>query len=217
LEANLKKEAAWFLRGLKKTYPNAQCELGHTNPFELMIATILSAQCTDKRVNIVTKKLFQVLPKPGDYAKAPLSKIERLVHSTGFYKNKAKNIKANCQILLQKYGGKVPRTMEELVGLPGVGRKTANVILGNAFGKSEGVVVDTHVSRISQLLGLTRAKSPEKIEKDLMHLFPRKSWTLLSHLLIWHGRACCIARRPRCHECALQKRCSFGMKEADKC
>ena len=214
MEADLKKEAAWFLRSLKKTYPNAHCELDHTNPFELMIATILSAQCTDKRVNIVTKKLFKEMSGPKDYAEAPLSEIEQLIHSTGFYKNKAKNIKANCQILIQEYEGEVPQTMEELVGLPGVGRKTANVVLGNAFGKSEGVVVDTHVSRISQLLGLTKAKTPEKIEKDLIRLFPRKSWTLLSHLLIWHGRACCIARRPRCLECALKKRCSFGMKRA---
>jgi endonuclease-3 len=214
LEANLKKDAAWFLKSLKKTYPNAHCELDHTNPFELMIATILSAQCTDKRVNIVTKKLFEEMSEPSEYAKAPLSKIEKLVHSTGFYRNKAKNIKANCKILIEEYGGQVPQTMEELVALPGVGRKTANVILGNAFGKSEGVVVDTHVSRISQLLGLTKAKTPEKIEKDLIHLFPRKSWTLLSHLLIWHGRACCVARRPRCIECTLKKRCSFVVEKA---
>jgi len=214
LEADLKKKAAWILRRLKKTYPEAHCELDYTTPFELMIATILSAQCTDKRVNIVTKKLFQTLPQPRDYAAAPLSKIERLVYSTGFYKNKAKNIKANSQILVQDYGGEVPETMKELVGLPGVGRKTANVILGNAFGKSEGIVVDTHVSRISQLLGLTRLKEPEKIEKDLIKIFPRRSWTLLSHLLIWHGRSCCIARRPQCSKCTLKERCLFGMKHA---
>jgi len=210
----LKKRSQWLFRALKKTYPDAHCELNYTTPFELMVATILSAQCTDKRVNLVTEKLFKKYKGPQGYASAPLKEIERAVHSTGFYRNKAKNIQANCKILVEEYGGEVPTTMEELISLPGVGRKTANVILGNAFGKSEGVVVDTHVSRISQLLGLTRATSPEKIEKDLVQIFPRRDWTLLSHLLIWHGRACCIARRPQCQNCSLQAKCPYGQKVA---
>ena len=208
--ARLKK----IIAGLEKTYPTAHCELVHESPLELLVATILSAQCTDKRVNIVTEKLFKKYRSAKDFADAEISGLENDIRSTGFYKNKARNIKAACRDIVEKYGGKVPQTMEELIQLGGVGRKTANVVLGNAFGINVGVVVDTHVMRLSHRLGLTSHRTPEKIEPDLMKLVPQKKWTLFSHLLIWHGRRRCFARKPDCANCEVLKLCPrIGVKE----
>jgi endonuclease-3 len=203
LQARTKKITA----GLSKIYPDAHCELGYSNPLELLIATILSAQCTDKRVNMVTAELFKKHRSAADFANAPLAELEQDIKSTGFFRNKAKNIQACCRKLVERHGGEVPKTMEELTHLDGVGRKTANVVLGNAFGVNVGVVVDTHVARLSQRLGLTKQKQPEKIEEDLMKLVPREQWTLLSHWLIWHGRRRCDARRPDCVQCEIRKLC----------
>jgi len=188
---------------LNKHFPNAHCELVHSSPLELLIATILSAQCTDKRVNIVTKDLFAKYRTPEDYANVPQNVFEQDIRSTGFYRNKAKNIRATAAIIVNDFGGKVPQTMAELLTLPGVARKTANVVLGNAFGKNEGVVVDTHVIRISARLKLTKQTTPEKIECDLMELVPRKNWTLFSHLIVFLGRSHCPARKPNCPACPL--------------
>src|SRR5215469_12500206 len=195
------------LAGLKKTYPNAHCELNFSNPLQLLIATILSAQCTDKRVNIVTADLFKKYRTAADYANAPLAELEQAIKTTGFFRNKARNIQAACRAIVEKHGGKVPQTMEELIQLGGVGRKTANVVLGNAFGINVGVVVDTHVARLSDRLGLTREKTPEKIEQDLMKLAPQSDWTLFSHWLIWHGRRRCFARSPDCAQCEIKSLC----------
>jgi endonuclease-3 len=204
-----------IIAGLEKTYPNAHCELVHQNPLELLIATILSAQCTDKRVNIVTETLFKKYRSAEDFAKAEVLELEKDVRSTGFYKNKARNIKAASRDIVEKHGGKVPQTMEELIQLGGVGRKTANVVLGNAFGINVGVVVDTHVARLSHRFGFTSHRAPEKIEKDLVALVPQKQWTLFSHLLIWHGRRRCFARKPDCANCEVLKLCPrIGVKEA---
>src|SRR6185295_3189355 len=192
---------AEILRKLDAAYPNAHCELNFTNPLELLIATILSAQCTDKQVNIVTAQVFKKYKTAADYANAPLPELEQDLRAIGLYRNKAKNIQACCRTLIEKHGGKVPASMEELVQLGGVGRKTANVVLGNAFNINEGVVVDTHVARLSLRLGLTRHLTPEKIEQDLQKLVPSKLWTLFSHLLIWHGRRRCYARKPDCLHC----------------
>jgi endonuclease-3 len=192
---------------LQRTYPDAHCELNFSNPLQLLIATILSAQCTDKRVNIVTAELFKKFRSAKDFADAPLAEIEEAVKSTGFFRNKAKNIKACCAALVEKFGGEVPRTMDELHALAGVGRKTANVVLGNAFGINVGVVVDTHVTRLSNRLGLTKEKDAVKIEQELMKLVPQKDWTNFSHWLIWHGRRCCVARKPDCENCEIQKLC----------
>ena len=192
---------------LLQEYPDAHCALEHEGPFQLGVATILSAQTTDERVNMVTPKLFLGYPSPKDLASASQKDVETLIHSTGFFRNKAKNIIGFAKGIVEKHGGKVPRTIEELTALPGVGRKTANVILGNAFGINEGVVVDTHVKRISNLLALTREANPEKVEKDLIQLFPQDSWTLLSHLLIFHGREVCFARRPHCQLCMMSDLC----------
>ena len=210
--SDLKKRALWILKTLRKSYPDAHCELKFKNPLELLVATVLSAQCTDKRVNMVTENLFKKYKTSRDYAKAPLRELEGYVRSTGFYKNKARNIQKTAQIITEKFSSKVPDTMEELVALPGVGRKTANVILGNVFGKNEGIVVDTHVSRITQLLGLTSQRTPEKIEMDLIELIPKKDWTPISHFFIWHGRRCCVARRPDCPHCSLRSQCPHGLK-----
>jgi endonuclease-3 len=196
-----------LIAALRKTYPNAHCELNFTTPLELLVATILSAQCTDKRVNLVTPALFARFKTASDYAAAPLSELERMIQSTGFFRNKAKAIQLACKDIVAKHAGRVPDTMEALTALHGVGRKTANVILGNAFGKSEGVVVDTHVLRLSQRIGLTKQKTPEKIEADLMKLVPRAEWTMFSHWLIWHGRRRCYARGPECGPCELAKLC----------
>lgn len=202
-----KKRTREVIRRLKREYPDAHCALEHTNAFELLIATILSAQCTDARVNIVTRDLFQKYRDPHDYLKVPQSELEQDIHSTGFFRNKAKNIQAACERITTVYGGSVPQTMDELLTLGGVARKTANVVLGNAFGIASGVVVDTHVSRISQLLGLTDSPTPEKIERDLAQLVPKKDWILFPHLLISHGRSICIARRPKCEICPLNDIC----------
>src|SRR3989441_2602106 len=193
-----------IISGLQKTYPDAHCELNHSNPLELLVATILSAQCTDKRVNVVTAGLFKKYRTAADYAKANPAELEQDIRTTGFYRNKAKNIQACCRKLVERHGGQVPQSMEELTHLDGVGRKTANVVLGNAFGINEGIVVDTHVARLSQRLGLTGETTPEKIELDLHKLVPRKFWTLFSHWLIWHGRRRCFARNPDCPHCEVQ-------------
>lgn len=195
------------IRLLEKYYPSAHCALNFTNPLELLIATILSAQCTDERVNQVTPKLFARYKSAQDYAEANLSEIEEQIRSTGFYKNKAKSIKECCQRLVQEHGGGVPQRLEDLVQLKGVGRKTANVVLGNAFGIPSGVVVDTHVTRLSHRLGLSRAKTAEKIEEDLLKIIPQEKWILFSHLLIFHGRQVCKARKPRCEVCFLFELC----------
>lgn len=198
---------------LGQTYPNAHCELTYQSPLQLLIATILSAQCTDKRVNMVTPHLFKSYPSAKDLGNAKQEDVEEIIRSTGFFRNKAANIIACCQAITKLHHGKVPQTMEELTELPGVGRKTANVVLGNAFGINVGVVVDTHVSRLSQRLGLTLQTQPEKIEQDLMKLFPPPKWALLSHLLIWHGRQRCFARKPDCPHCELRHICPTGLKE----
>lgn len=205
--ADLKKQTAEVIRRLRKAYPDAHCALIHSNPFELLIATILSAQCTDARVNIVTADLFRKYRGPADYLKVTQRELEKDIHSTGFFRNKAKNIQAACQRIIDVYGGEVPRTMDELLTLGGVARKTANVVLGNAFGIASGVVVDTHISRISQRLGLTTNKTPEKIERDLTELVPTKHWVMFPHWMIHHGRAICDARKPKCGQCTLANIC----------
>jgi endonuclease III len=196
-----------IIGALRRTYPEAHCELNYSNPLELLIATILSAQCTDKQVNIVTQDLFKKYRTAADYANADLPELENDIRRLGFFRNKAKNIKACCRQLVDKYGGKVPQTMEELVALEGVGRKTANVVLGNAFNINEGVVVDTHVARLSQRLGLTKESTPEKIEAEMMNLVPREDWAMFSHWLICHGRRRCSARKPACPDCELRDLC----------
>jgi endonuclease-3 len=202
-----------IIAALQRIYPHAHCELNFSNPLQLLVATILSAQCTDRRVNIVTAELFKKYRSAKDFAAAPLAKIEEAVKSTGFFRNKAKNIQNCCRALIEKFGGEVPRTMDELHALAGVGRKTANVILGNAFGINVGVVVDTHVTRLSNRLGLTKQTDAVKIEQELMQLVPQKDWTLFSHWLIWHGRRRCAARRPDCANCEIQKLCpQIGIK-----
>jgi len=194
-------------RRLQAAYPDAHCALDHRNPYELTSATVLSAQCTDERVNMVTPLLFQRFPDPLSLAGARQEEVEEIIRSTGFFRSKAKNLIGMADAVVERHGGEIPRTMEELTALPGVGRKTANVVLGNAFGLDEGVVVDTHVKRLSNRLGFTRAASPERIEVDLVALFPRERWTMLSHLLIFHGRQVCVARKPRCGQCMLSDLC----------
>jgi endonuclease III len=198
---------------LRRTYPNAHCELNFSSPLQLLVATILSAQCTDKRVNIVTAELFKKYRRAEAYAEADIAELENDIRSTGFYKNKAKNIQACCAALVERFDGEVPRTMEELHSLAGVGRKTANVVLGNAFGINVGVVVDTHVTRLCNRLGLTKQTDAVKLEQELMQLVPQKDWTLFSHWLIWHGRRRCDARKPDCANCEIQKLCpQIGVK-----
>jgi endonuclease-3 len=192
---------------LRKTYPDAKCSLDHQNPLELMVATQLSAQCTDERVNIVTKQLFRKYRTAADYANAPLRQLEQDIRSTGFYRNKARNIQNACRKIVERHGGNVPDTMEALRQLDGIGRKTANVILATAFGKNEGIAVDTHVARVSHRLGLTKQRDPKKIEQDLMKLAPREEWDKLSLRLIYHGRARCVARKPDCENCELTELC----------
>lgn len=192
---------------LEREYPEAETALNHENPFQLAVATILSAQCTDDRVNMVTPELFRRFPDPEALAEAPLEEVEEIIHSTGFFRSKARNIVGMAKALLNEHDGRLPRSIRELTALPGIGRKTANVILGNAFGIDEGVVVDTHVKRLSGRMGFTRETTPEKVERDLMEIFPREDWTLLSHLLILHGRAVCPARKPRCGECPVAQLC----------
>jgi len=202
-----KRRTRSIIARLKREFPEAKCALDHANPLELLVATILSAQCTDARVNMVTPVLFAKYRRAADYAAADPAVFEREIQSTGFFRNKTKSILGMARALEERHGGQVPDTMEALVALPGVGRKTANVVLGNAFGKNDGVVVDTHVGRISGLLKLTKETSPEKIERDLMELVPRKDWTIFSHLLILHGRKTCIARRPKCAACRINDLC----------
>jgi endonuclease-3 len=196
-----------IIKRLRKAYPDAHCALNHTNPFELLIATILSAQCTDVRVNIVTANLFRKYRGPQDFVDVSQEELEKDIHSTGFFRNKAKNIKAASARIIEVYGGKIPQTMDELLTLGGVARKTANVVLGNAFGIAAGVVVDTHVSRLSQRLGLTKEKTPEKIELALQKLVPKKDWVMFPHWMIFHGRQVCNARKPKCTECVLADIC----------
>lgn len=202
-----KRKARAIAHLLRQTYPDAHCELNFTNPLELLVATILSAQCTDKRVNIVTARLFARCHTPEDYAEISQGELESIIHSTGFFRNKAKNIRAMAAMLIAQHGGQVPRDLPSLAALPGVGRKTANVVLGNAFDINDGVVVDTHVGRLSLRLGLTTHSNPVKVEKDLMALFPQDDWCQLSHWLIWHGRRRCTARRPDCPGCELREIC----------
>jgi endonuclease-3 len=203
--------AVEILSLLKAAYPDAQCALEHRNAYELLSATILSAQCTDARVNLVTPVLFARYPTPFAMARADPADVEEIIKSTGFFRNKTRSLIGMAQAVVADHGGEVPRTMEELRKLPGVGRKTANVLLSNAYDTNEGVTVDTHVTRLSGLLGLSRQTDPVKIEEDLMRLYPREDWGLLSHLLIFHGRQVCIARRPRCGECVLARLCPSSL------
>jgi endonuclease-3 len=202
-----------MLRGLAATHPDAHCELDFQTPLELAVATVLSAQSTDKLVNTVTPGLFARYPTALDYAKADRAELEEMIHSTGFFRNKANSLIGLGAAVVERHGGVLPHTLDELVKLPGIGRKTANVILGNAFKKNEGIVVDTYVARLSHRLGLTRETDPIKIEQDLMPLFPREDWALLSHLLIFHGRRVCEARRPKCEICALNDICPSSTVE----
>lgn len=213
LEAK-KTRATKIVAALHKVYPDAHCELNFSNPLELLVATILSAQCTDKRVNIVTEELFKKYRTAKDFAEAKLPELEQAIKTAGFYRNKAKNIQAAARSIVQKHGGKVPTTMEELVELGGVGRKTANVVLGNAFDIQLGIAVDTHVARLSFRFGFTNETDPVKIEEILMKLVPRDEWTLVSHVVIWHGRRRCFARKPDCKNCEILKLCPrIGVKE----
>lgn len=206
--------AQQIIAELRAIYPEAHCELNHSNPLELLIATILSAQCTDKQVNIVTAALFQKYRTAADYARTPLTDLENDIKRIGLFRAKAKNIQACCRALVELHGGAVPRTMDELTALGGVGRKTANVVLGNAFGINVGVVVDTHVGRLSNRLGLTKQTAAEKVELDLQKLVPREQWCLFSHLIIWHGRRRCAARQPDCANCEVQQLCpQTGVKQ----
>jgi endonuclease III len=204
---DLKKRVRDVIRRLKRAYPEAKTSLNHTNAFELLIATILSAQSTDERVNIVTADLFRKYRQPEDYLKVPARELEKDIHSTGFFRMKTKSLQGTAKLLLEKYGGEVPHTMDELLELPGVARKTANVVLGNAFGIKAGVVVDTHVTRLSHRLGFTPEKTAEKIEQDLIKIVPKKDWVIFPHLMIYHGRKICKARNPSCEECAIEKQC----------
>lgn len=203
----LRRRAGRILALLKREYPTAHCELDYQTPYQLLVATMLSAQCTDARVNLVTPAFFARYPTPGALAGAERGEVEELIKSTGFFRNKAKSLLGMAQALVEGHEGLVPRSMAQLRELPGVGRKTANVILGNAYGINEGVTVDTHVTRLAGRLRLSRQKTPEKIERDLMALIPQKDWTLISHLLIWHGRRVCVARQPRCEACVLRTLC----------
>ena len=205
-----RERVAQLVAALPKVYPGAKCELDFRTPLELLVATILSAQCTDKRVNLVTPALFAKYRSAKDYARAMPATLERMIRSTGFFRNKTKSIRAAAAAIAIKHGGQVPDTMDALHELPGVGRKTANVVLGNAFGKDEGIVVDTHVARLSHRFRLTRQTDPEKIEQDLMKLVPRPHWTMWSHWLIWHGRRRCFARKPDCTQCEVFRFCPSG-------
>ena len=202
-----KRHAGRVVRQLRKDYPEAECALRFDSPVQLLVATILSAQCTDTRVNIVTKDLFRKYPDAETLAKAPIRSLEKIIQSTGFFRSKAKNIKACCQALVADFDGEVPQDLDALVKLAGVGRKTANVVLGTAFGIPTGVVVDTHVGRLSRRLGLTSAKDPVKVERELMELIPKKEWIAYSHRMIYHGRAICKARKPQCDQCGFERFC----------
>lgn len=213
-QADAKRRAKNVVARLRKEFPDAHTALVYDTPLELLVATILSAQCTDARVNVVTKSLFRKYPTVAHYAKARQASLEREIRSTGFFRNKAKSIKGCCQKLVKDFDGEIPQDIEAMVALPGVGRKTANVVLGSAFGIASGVVVDTHVSRITQRLGLTREKDAVKIERDLMKHLPQKEWIQFSHLMIFHGRRTCMARKPKCDECCLEPLCPrVGVKK----
>jgi endonuclease III len=206
-----KQRTRKIIRLLKKAYPTAHCALNHSNPLELLIATILSAQCTDERVNIVTAELFRKYRTCEDYLAVSPAELEQDIRTTGFFRNKTKSIQGTCRILKEQFGGKVPEDMDSLLTLPGVARKTANVVMGNAFDIASGVVVDTHVTRLSHRLGLTEQKQAEKIEVDLEQLVPKKDWIMFSHLLIWHGRQICRARNPMCEQCVVEKFCPSSL------
>ncbi len=201
-----------IVRRLRAEYPGATCSLEHADPYQLLVATILSAQCTDERVNMVTPGLFRRYPAPEDLADARVEELEEMIRSTGFFRNKSKSLLGMANAVVERHGGRVPDSMEELTALPGVGRKTANVVLGNAFHKNVGVVVDTHVRRLARRLGLTASDDPEQIERDLMEVVPREDWTDISHLLIYHGRAVCRAQKPRCASCVLADLCPSAFK-----
>lgn len=206
-----KQRTKKIITRLRKAYPEAHCSLNYSSPLELLVATILSAQCTDERVNIVTANLFRKYRKAEDFIQVEQTELEQDIRSTGFYRNKAKAIQGACRLIVEQHGGRVPSSLDELLELPGVARKTANVVLGNAFGIASGVVVDTHVGRLSQRLGLTRHEQPEKIERDLIELVPQKDWIDFSHLLIYHGRAVCKARKPECASCTLENLCPSSL------
>lgn len=210
--AGKRKVVEFLARELDREFPDAKCALHHNSPEQLLFATILSAQCTDERVNKVTPALFAEFPSSRELAKAKVAKVEKLIASINFFRNKSKNLVAAAQLIQGKFRGELPRTIEELTELPGVGRKTANVVLGDAFGLPFGIVVDTHVRRLTNLLGLVDLEDPEKIEQALMEFVPKEHWTKLSHWLILHGRKTCIARRPRCGECLIRSHCEFGRK-----
>ncbi len=199
--------------GLEELYPDVDCELDRETPFQLVCATILSAQCTDERVNMVTPELFRRYPTPAAMAKAPLPALEKIIRSTGFFRQKAKSLKGTATGILERFGGEVPKTLAELTTLPGVARKTANVVLGTAFGLAEGIVVDTHIQRLAMRLGLTRATEPKGIEQDLMKVLPHETWIRMGHQLIWHGRRVCFARKPNCAECTLASFCPSAGRE----
>src|SRR5438128_7087820 len=211
-----KERTAKIIKLLKRAHPDARCALNHSNPFELLVATILSAQCTDERVNIVTADLFRKYRRPEDYLKVPAAELQQDVRTTGFFRNKTKSIQGACKMLVEEFGSEVPRTMDELLRLPGVARKTANVVLGVAYGIAAGVVVDTHVSRLCHRLRLTKQKDAVKIENDLLELVPKKDWIIFSHLLIFHGRRICKARRPLCEECVVEKLCPASILKTGK-
>jgi endonuclease III len=215
-KAQRKERTEQIIKLLKRAHPDAHCALNHTNAFELLIATILSAQCTDERVNIVTADLFRKYRKPEDYLKVRDLELQQDIRTTGFFRNKTKSIQGACKMLTEEFRSQVPQTMDELLRLPGVARKTANVVLGVAYGIAAGVVVDTHVSRLSQRLRLTKNTDPGKIEQDLMELVPRKDWIIFSHLLIFHGRRVCKARRPLCEECVVEKLCPSSILKTGK-
>ena len=211
-----RQRAEQIIKLLKRAHPDAHCALNHSNAFELLIATILSAQCTDERVNIVTADLFRKYRKPADYLNVPATELQQDIRTTGFFRNKTKSIQGACKMLVEEFGSRVPKTMAELLKLPGVARKTANVVLGVAFGIGEGIVVDTHVGRLSRRLKLTKHSDAGKIEQDLMEIVPRKDWIDFSHLLIFHGRRVCKARRPLCEECVVEKLCPSSMLKTGK-
>jgi len=206
-----KQRTRQVIRLLKRAYPDAKCSLNHSNPFELLVATILSAQCTDERVNLVTADLFRKYQKPEDYLAVSPRELEKDIQSTGFFRNKTKSIQGTAKVLTESYGGRVPETMDELLELPGVARKTANVVLGNAFGVKAGVVVDTHVARLSHRLGLSAENTAEKIEQDLIRLVPKRDWVIFPHLMIYHGRKVCRARNPACDACVIEKLCPSSL------
>jgi endonuclease-3 len=215
-KSQLKERTNEIIKLLKRAHPDAHCALNNESAFELLIATILSAQCTDERVNIVTADLFRKYRRPEDYLKVPAVELQQDVRTTGFFRNKTKSIQGTCKMLVEEFGSEVPKTMDELLRLPGVARKTANVVLGVAYGIAAGIVVDTHVSRLSQRLRLTKHKDAGKIEQDLMELVPRNDWIIFSHLLIFHGRRVCKARRPLCEECVAEKLCPSSMLKTGK-